>query len=267
MNRADRRRQGASGKTGDQSVRAWLDQGRAHQQAGRLTEAEDAYRHALELAPHDAESCHLLGLVSYRLNRLAESLRYLHAAVERQPSLPVYWFNLGVVSQKAGRSPDAVSAYEKAIALRPQESVYHHNFAVTVYLFRRDATNYFQIPEQQVFDKAMVLYNRALELDPDNFPLATDLAQTYYGIRPPRVQDAFEAWNRALKLARDDIEREGVYLHLARWHRTAGDVEAARRELNRVTNGMYNVTKTNILKSLASPKRTNSAPAAVSPLP
>src|SRR5687768_15289599 len=125
MNRADRRRQGASRKTGDQSVRAWLDQGRAHQQAGRLTEAEDAYRHALELAPHDAESCHLLGLVTYRLNRLAESLRYLHAAVERQPSLPVYWFNLGVVSQKAGRSPDAVSAYEKAIALNPRRSEEH----------------------------------------------------------------------------------------------------------------------------------------------
>jgi cytochrome c-type biogenesis protein CcmH/NrfG len=113
MNRADQRRQGASRETRHQTtVQAWLNQGRIHQQAGRLVEAEDAYRHALELAPRDAESFHLLGLVTYRLNRLAESLRYLHAAVEQQPSSSVYWFNLGVVSQKAGRSSDAVTAYE-----------------------------------------------------------------------------------------------------------------------------------------------------------
>jgi len=60
MNRADRRRQDASRETRHHyTVQAWLDQGRGHQQAGRLTEAENAYRHALELAPHDHETCHL----------------------------------------------------------------------------------------------------------------------------------------------------------------------------------------------------------------
>jgi hypothetical protein len=75
------------------------------------------------------------------------------------------------------------------------------------------------------------------------------------------VKDAFVAWNHALTLARDDIEREGVRIHLARWHRTAGNVEAARRELDLVTNSMYNVTRTNILKTLKSLESRTNAPA------
>lgn len=121
MNRAERRRQEArrddrpAGK-----VDAWLEQGRTYQQAGRLIEAETAYRQALELSPHHAETLHLLGLVTYRQHRLTEALNYLHAAIARHASSPVYWFNLGVVSHKAGRSQDAVTAYEKAIALNPR---------------------------------------------------------------------------------------------------------------------------------------------------
>ena len=126
MNRAERRRQeaerGIPHQRSTATVETWLEQGRVHQQANRLTEAEAAYRQALELSPHHAETLHLLGLVTYRQQRLPEALEYLHAAVDRQSSSPVYWFNLGVVLQKAGRSPDAVTAYRKAIALNPRYS-------------------------------------------------------------------------------------------------------------------------------------------------
>ena len=67
-----------------------------------------------------------------------------------------------------------------------------------------------------MFDKALALYQQAMKLDPENFPLATDYAQSYYGIRPLRTNDALVAWTNALNIARDDVEREGVYLHLAR---------------------------------------------------
>src|SRR5205085_11022280 len=99
----------------------------------------------------------------------------------------------------------------------------------------------------------------ALALDPDNFPLATDLAQTYYGIQPPRANDAFKAWSNALTIARDEAEREGVHVHLARWHRTTGDLEAAKRELSQVTNATYATVKATILKSIEKRASTNSA--------
>ena len=50
--------------------------------------------------------------------------------------------------------------------------------------------------------------------------------------------ETYEAWNNALKLARDDVEREGVHIHLARWHRTAGD-QARAVFANREALGHY----------------------------
>jgi len=109
----------------------------------------------------------------------------------------------------------------------PNEPVYYHNFGTTVYLFRKDAMDHFKINEPQVFDKALDLYARALQLDPQDFPLATDIAQTYYGIKPRARTKRWLAWNYALKIARDDIEREGVYIHFARVKLNAGRFDEA----------------------------------------
>jgi tetratricopeptide (TPR) repeat protein len=228
----------------------------------RFAPVEKAYKEFLDRNPGHVKARIAYGSFLGDIGREDEAaVQYLKAR-EVDPSDPAAWNNLANYYGHNGEPTNAFACYEKAIQLKPREPVYHQNFATTVYLFRRDATNYFKISEQEVFDKAMLLYQKALELDPENFPLATDLAQTYYGIRPPRIKEAFEAWNRALKLARDDVEREGVHIHLARWHRTAGDLEAARRELNLVTNAMYDATRTNILKSLKSAeKRTNATTA------
>ena len=38
-----------------------------------------------------------------------------------------------------------------------------------------------------------------MQLEPDNFPLATDYAESYYGIRPLRTNDALVAWTNRCK--------------------------------------------------------------------
>jgi tetratricopeptide (TPR) repeat protein len=227
----------------------------------RFAPVEKAYQDFLQRNPQHVKARIAYGSFLGDIGREEEAAAQYIKARDIDPKDPAAWNNLANYYGHNGGVTNAFACYEKAIELRPDEPVYHQNFATTVYLFRSDATNYFKISEQQVFDKAMGLYRRALALDPANFPLATDLAQTYYGIRPPRVKDACEAWNHALTLARDDIEREGVRIHLARWHRTAGNVEAARRELDLVTNSMYNVTRTNILKTLKSLESRTNAPA------
>ena len=216
----------------------------------RFDPVEKAYKGFLERHPKHARARIAYGSFLGDIGREDEAAAEYLKAREIDPQNPAVWNNLANFYGHNGPVTNAFACYEKAIELRPNESVYYQNFATTVYLFRWDATNYFNITEQQVFDKAMALYRHALALAPADFPLATDLAQTYYGIRPPRVQDALKAWNDALKLARDDIEREGIHLHLARWNRTAGDLNAARLELGFVTNQMYWVTKSNIVRSL-----------------
>jgi tetratricopeptide (TPR) repeat protein len=186
-------------------------------------------------------------------------------ARQLDPKNPAAWNNLANYYGHRGPVTNAFDYYAKAIELNPDEPVYYHNFGTTVYLFRQDAKEHFKINEQQVFDKALDLYGRALRLDSTNFILASDIAQTFYGITPRRPNTALLAWNYALSIARDDIEREGVYVHLARIKGSAGRFDEARRHLDAVTNAMYADLKRRVLRSLefkeAEAKGTNAAPA------
>jgi predicted negative regulator of RcsB-dependent stress response len=101
-----------------------------------------------------------------------------------------------------------------------------------------------------VFDKALVLYSNAVHFDPTNFPLASDVAQTYYGIKPPRTEDALKAWTNAFRLAHDDLEREGVNVHFARVKLHAGRLDEARAHLSSVTNENYASLKQRMLKNI-----------------
>ncbi len=216
----------------------------------RFEPVEKSYRDFLERHPKHVKGRLAFGSFLNDLGREDEAAAQYLAARDLDPKNPAPWNNLANYYGHSSPVTNAFVCYEKAIELDPGEPVYFQNFATTVYLFRRDATNHYGISEQQVFDKAMSLYRRALALATNDFKLATDLAQTYYGINPPRVRDALQAWNDAMKLASDDAERQGVRLHLARWHRTAGDVESARRELNQISDPSFTTMKGNILKSL-----------------
>jgi tetratricopeptide (TPR) repeat protein len=163
----------------------------------------------------------------------------LEKARELDPKDPATWNNLANYYGHNGPVTNAFVYYTKAIELDPTEPIYYHNFGTTVYLFRKDAREFYHINEQQVFDKAMMLYSNSMKYDPTNFPIATDVAQSYYGIKPMRTNDALVSWTNALKIAHDEIEREGVYLHFARLKTYFGRFDEARAHLNAVTNEMY----------------------------
>jgi tetratricopeptide (TPR) repeat protein len=160
-------------------------------------------------------------------------------AAKLDPKNPAAWNNMANYYGEHGPLTNAFVDYAKAIELNPAEPIYYQNFATTVYLYRRDAREFFGITEQQVFDKALALYQQAMKLDPDNFPLATDYAQSYYGIKPLRTNDALVAWTNTLAIARDEVEREGVYVHLARIKTSIGRFDEARAQLEAVTNAAY----------------------------
>jgi len=178
-------------------------------------------------------------------------------AARLDPKNPAAWNNLANYYGEHGPTTNAFVDYAKAIELNPSEPVYYQNFATTVYLFRKDAEEFYGINEQQVFDKALELYRKAIQLDPDNFPLATDYAQSYYGIKPLRTNDALVAWTNALKIAHDDTGREGVFIHLARIKIAAGLFDESRAQLDAVTNSMYADLKKRLERNLV--ERENAA--------
>src|ERR1019366_3258048 len=62
---------------------------------------------------------------------------------------PAVYNNLGNLYEHAGPVKKAFVYYAKAIELNPAEPLYYHNFGTTVYLFRKDAMEFYGCSEQQ----------------------------------------------------------------------------------------------------------------------
>jgi len=204
-------------------------------------------------------------------------------ARELEPKNPAPWNNLANFYGHRGDVKKAFGYYEKAVELAPAEPVYLQNFATTVFLFRKDAREHYKITEQEVFAKAMGLYRKAVALDPENFSMAAELAQTFYGIILPKgeapavrrqaelklAEEALAAWQVASKLARNEAEREGINIHFARWQINSDRLAEARKSLDAVTNEMWLPSKRTLVKKLegreAAARGTNDAPGVVVP--
>lgn len=193
------------------------------------------------------------------------ALEHMLKAKAVDPKNPAAWNNLANHYGHYGEVTNAFFHYEKAIELDPKEPVYYHNFGTTVFLFRQDVMAYYGISEQHVFDKALMLYSNSLRLDPTNFLLATDIAMTYYGIKPTRTDDALQSWESALKLAEGSLQREGVLIHLARFKMNVGRYDEARTNLSGVTNAELTELKTRLLRNLELREHPPAEPATNAP--
>lgn len=196
MNPADRRRHEARQTKTERpsdsvAVQTLLDEGKAHHQAGRLPEAERAYRLALETVPHHPEASHFLGLLLYRLGRFDEAINCITSAIEQQPSNPLYWFNLGVVTQKASRGEDAIHAYRQAITLNPRYLDAFINLGNV-------------LKDQGFTPEAQDAYQRALALNPSHADTHNNLGVLFK--EEGRLEDAINAYRRALQLKPTHIE-------------------------------------------------------------
>ena len=205
----------------------------------RLNVVRNNYEDFLRRYPNSADGHLAYGSFLNDIGEEEAAMRQNETASQLDPKNPAAWNNLANYYCENGLLTNAFIDYAKAIELNPTESVYYENFATVVYLYRKDAREFYHINEQQVFDKSLALYRKAMQLDPDNFRLATDYADSYYEIRPLRTNEMLTAWSNALQIAHNDIEREGVYIHLARIKMLAGRYAEAHAQLDAVTNSKY----------------------------
>jgi tetratricopeptide (TPR) repeat protein len=152
----------------------------------KITERLDGVKHGYQtfLRNHPDSARGFLAYGSF-LNDIGEEdsakVQYENSR-QLDPKNPAVWNQLANYYGEAGGLTNAFAYYTEAIRLDPAEPVYYHNFATTVYLYRKDAREFYGINEQQVFDKALGLYQQAMKLAPDDLVLASDYAESYYGI-------------------------------------------------------------------------------------
>lgn len=200
----------------------------------RFQIVRDAYEDFISRHPKHPEIRLAYGSFLMDIHEEEAALVQMEKARDLDPANPASWNNLANHYGHRGPVKKAFEYYAKAIELDPQEPVYKQNLATTVYLFRKDAKEFYNIEEQQVFDRALNLYREALKLSPTNLVAAVDYAQTYYGIKPFRTNDALNAWTNAMTLAKTTDEKQGIYLHLARVEMNTGLFEEARAHLEMV---------------------------------
>jgi tetratricopeptide (TPR) repeat protein len=216
----------------------------------RLDPVKKAYGTFLQKNPKHVDALLAYGSFLNEIGDEEEAINQWEKARRLDLKNPAAWNNLANVFGHIGPIKKAFQYYEKAIELDPTEPVYLQNLATTTYLFRKDAAETYRIDEQAVFNKALELYQRAMKLDPTNLVLATDYAQSFYGIRPMRVEEAITAWNHALGLANTDTEKQGVYIHLARVELNSGRFLEAQRHLELIHDADMLELKNRLQKNL-----------------
>ena len=96
-----------------------LERGVTAHQAGRLDDALQSYRAALELQPNDAEASSLCGLALLHSGKGAEALPLLQQAVDREPGRNAFRLNLAEGFAQIGKTDRAMAELGLIIATEP----------------------------------------------------------------------------------------------------------------------------------------------------
>jgi tetratricopeptide (TPR) repeat protein len=201
-------------------------------------------------------------------------------ARELDPKNPAPWNNLAEAYSHHGPVTKSFEYLAKAIELRPTEPLYRRNLALVVFLFRKDAQEFYHLADDQaVLRRSLELYREARKLDPSDFVLATDLAQVFYYVKPPATDtataaaeaeqklcdEALSAWRDAERAAPGDSERQGVNIHMARVCLSHGRFAEARRQLEAVKDPGLEALKSRVARNLAEQEKSKETAAPVSP--
>lgn len=186
-----------------------MSAGMAHQQAGRIAEAEAAYREVLALAPEHPDAIHYLGLAASQRGDVAEAAALMDRALRLAPRSAVHWSNRATLYAQQGQEPAAEAFFRRSLELNPASVPNWMNLAT---LLRTQGRT----------EETLEVLARVLALAPDD-PGALALAGRLH-LGAERPDEALPLLERAAALAPGSAEAQ---VDLALCHRMAGRLEAA----------------------------------------
>ncbi len=172
-----------------ESARAHNNLGQGLYRAGRKSEAERAYRRALELRPDYADPHYNLGVLLADRDEREAAISSYETALRLQPAYPQAENNLGNVLVAAGRAEEALAHYARALEWKPGFAEAENNWGNACLSLGR-------------LEEAKRHLSRALELRPV-YP------EAHYNLGNARAADG--AMEAALQHYRTALEQDPAY--------------------------------------------------------
>jgi tetratricopeptide (TPR) repeat protein len=110
----------------------WLEEGTAHYNARRYTEALAAYDQALGLAPNYADAYNDKGNALDSLGRGKEALAAYDQAISLTPNYANAYYGKGNILRKSKRYEEAITAYQQSLRLNPSFVSAYNNMSVAL---------------------------------------------------------------------------------------------------------------------------------------
>jgi predicted TPR repeat methyltransferase len=171
---------GAAGRVAIPSER--LAEAIREHQAGRVTEAERAYRALLAEDPDDADVAHFLGMLRFQAGEIEEGLEFLRRSVKADPANSHAWNNLGNMYVQIKRDELAEKVYLRATSLDPRLTAAWYNLAR---IYARD----------NKLDRALVCLRNVTRIVPGFVDALQTLAHVYYRLgRRDEARAVYQQW-------------------------------------------------------------------------
>jgi tetratricopeptide (TPR) repeat protein len=143
-----------------------LAEGLKWHEAGKLAQAEQAYRQVLRESPDQAEATHLLGVIALQVGKHGVGIPLIEKAVALEPDNAIFRANLGSALGATGRFEEAAAHLSAAVARDPIRVDAHNNLGLSLSKLGRLA-------------EALDCFERVLRLQPDHAEAHYNRATTW----------------------------------------------------------------------------------------
>ena len=174
--------------SGPFDIREAFAAGVRHHQAGRLADAESAYKRILAFAPDHPDALHLLGVAASQRGGHDVALSLIGRAIALTADRPVAAFhkNIAIAFQARGQRDEAIGHLRSAIAIAPKDPDSHGQLAAL-------------LQERGKIDEAVASWRNALALTPNHPAALGNLGGAL--LEQGAIDEAVECCRRAAALA------------------------------------------------------------------
>lgn len=203
---------------GKESTDVWFLLASSLRNAGRLDQAEHAYRRVLELSPDSDTARGNLGLILVDQGKVeagvkllehakqvdpnnvytginlcnalsaqgrhAEALEVIQGVLEDAPTIPAAWNNFGTALSALGQYEESIRAFQRATILVPNFADAYYNMGTTYQRWGR-------------YDDAIDAFKRGLEITPDSAKILYNLGNAY--AMSERFTEAEETYRHVIR--------------------------------------------------------------------